>query len=153
MSASHTYRFFQFTLRPAGSIATDLLLAQQWTAADPWHCSTVDPTFWLVQQLRCDSYLLLDQEGPLFFWRGVFKDRSIEMHIQFPPTPGERMERQRLRRRVRAGLLVGLTWLEGMLRKIGIEEIYFESVSPKLIDFCTHHLKFAQEGQRISKRI
>jgi hypothetical protein len=155
MSATESYRFHQFLLRPAGSVATDALLAKQWTKADQWHSSTVDPRFWLEQGSDRDSYILIDKEGPVFFWKGILIQgtHQMEMHIQFPPLPADRVERHHIRHRIAAGMLVGLLWLEGMLFKTGVEEVYFDSPNPSLAEFCTHHMKFTQEGQRLRKRL
>lgn len=155
MSATEDYRFFGFLLRPAGAMATDGQLARQWTEADPWHCATTDPDFWLEQGVSCDSYILFDNEGPVFFWKGVLlPHRTMEMHIQFPPFPKEdRAGRHHLRHRIRAGMIVGLRWLENMLAVSGVEEVYFDTVNPTLAEFATLHLKFVHDGQRLTKRL
>jgi len=153
MSARGTFRFSEFTLRPAGAIATDALLAKQWTEADPWH-NTVQPSFWIEQGQHCDSYILYDKDGPVFFWKGVLiSPRSMEMHIQFPPRPANAQERRRLRGRVALGLIVGLKWLEGILFATGVKEIYFDSFSDDLIVFCVNRLDFVQDGPLLRKRL
>lgn len=157
MSATETHRFLDFTLRPAGAIATDHVLAKQWTAADPAHRRT-RWTFWLEQDFDRDSYLLLDAEGALFFWSGILQIKSepgarpkrvIEMHIQFPPTPTDRMEQIILRRRLAHGLRSGLAWLIERLIDAKVEEAYFDSESETLITFCINHLGFHRDGYRL----
>lgn len=160
MGAWKHYRFKEFTLRPAGAIETDRLLVKQWIEADPFHRGQ-DADFWLEQGPSCDSYLLLDEDGALFFWKGVAKRESqlaetrIEMHIQFPPMPAESSERILLRRRLKAGMLCGLTWLLQMLRKIDVAEVYFESSSESLAAFAMIHLGFtlAPDGRQMFKRL
>lgn len=159
MSAIGTFRFPpNFILRPAGAIATDRLLAKQWTEADPDHCGRVKPEFWLEQDFDIDSYLLLDAEGPLFFWKGIIRldellsrpsARVIEMHIQFPPA----MDSRELRARIREGLVEGLHWLEQILHQAKVLEIYFDSTNPVLIYFCENRLGFTREGLRLRKRL
>jgi len=155
MSATETFKFMHFTLRPAGVIATDQVLARDWTFADPDHCGRVRPSFWVEQDFGKDSYLLFDREGPVFFWKGILlvEPRRVEMHIQFPPMPKNLHEKLQRLMRTRAGLIHGLAWLEGLLSKASVEEIYFDSLSRPLIAFATKRLGFVQEGQRISKRL
>lgn len=137
MSATETYHFGTYTLRPAGMIV-DFYLAHEWTRADPDH-KDVSPQFWLEQGPDSDAYLLLDQEGPLYFARLIrTTPEQVEMHIQFPPQTGHR--------RVVLGLMNGMVWLEKMLRRIRIRELYFKSCSPTLIRFAIRRLGFEDDG-------
>lgn len=155
MSAREIFEFAGYTLRPAGAIATDHILARQWTAADPWHKDTVDPALWTSQGDGIDAYVLFDKEGPVFFWVGILNPsfETLEMHMQFAPKPENREEALRQGKRVKAGLVIGLNWLEAMLRKSGVKEIYFDSDSEMLARFAKKTLNFIQTGRRLRKRL
>jgi hypothetical protein len=152
MGATVTFRFLEYTLRPAE--AFDRTMAEQWTKADPYH-PDVNPEFWIEQAPDRDSYLLLDEQGALFFWKGILIGNGrMEMHIQFCPMPGDRPSRMRLRKRIRAGLRCGLTWLMQMLHKAGeVKEVYFDSSSDALTTFAVKHLGFVKDGARMRKRL
>jgi hypothetical protein len=150
MTATATLRFDQYILRPAGDGERDWQLARKWVAADPDHRGQ-DPIFWLEQGDGIDSWLLLDDKGPLYFAKLVLfpSRRGVELHIQFPPT-GTRL----MRRRVSLGLVKGLAWLEKTLRQVGIEAIVFQSQNRSLIQFSVARLGFEREGDRLlTKRI
>lgn len=158
MGAVETFCFSGFTLRPAGERG-DFDLASAWTEADPHHRSTVLPEFWLEQCPGRDSYLFLDQEGPLFFFKMILfiwssRDRAkiekrCQLHIQFSPRMEEKHERQRVMR----GLREGLAWLEAMLKQCQVKELFFDSRSESLVDFTVKRLGFEQVGETLSKRI
>lgn len=149
MSARGTFQFGPYTLRPTTKV--DGRLAREWTHADPWHRETVDPGFWLEQGQYADAYLLLDQDGPLYFARLIVSEssprwREVEMHIQFPPVPADEAGKLKLRARVARGLIHGLTWLERMLKGISARELYFDSRTESLKDFCVRRLGFEDKG-------
>ena len=150
MTATATFRFSnnKFTLRPAGE--DDFYLAEKWTQLDPEHRGSVDPRFWLEQAQGRDSFLLFDDEGPVFFFKMVLagseNNRAIEIHIQFPP-------QGRNGYRIAAGLIEGITWLERVLRQIQIREMFFDSASRKLITFAIKRLGFRMEGGKLRKRL
>jgi hypothetical protein len=153
MTASSTFTFSpNFTLRPAGD--DDRQLAEQWTQADPEHAGVVDPGFWLQQDVGQDSYILLDKEGAIFFWKGILKcldpagKLGVEMHMQFPPEGGtyHSIGAANLRARIRIGMVLGLHWLEQMLKRANVAEVYFESKNLNLIFFCKKHLGFIRDG-------
>ena len=149
MPATMTYRFFDYTLRPAGE--RDFLLAEDWVAADPYHRG-IDPLFWLDQGPRSESYLLSDQvDGPIFFFKmqRTQDPRVIELHIQFPP-PAHYVRKNT---RLMLGLVIGLEWLESVLIESGISTVFFESQNPRLTDFCTRRLGFATNGKWLVKTI
>jgi hypothetical protein len=158
MSARGTFKFRDYTLRKAGAIMTDRLLAKQWTEADPEH-SGMNPEFWIEQDFDCDSYLLLDDEGALFFWKGIVRldkltdVRVVEMHIQFPPAPTDPEEARSQRLRIMQGLTEGLAWLKIALLQVNVKAVYFDSENPVLIRFCEKHLGFIRSGSRLVKWI
>lgn len=149
MTALNTFGFSGYTLRPAAT--SDLSLAQDWTEADDDHRETTFPTFWLAQGEGCDSYLLSDPIGPVFFFKMVRVDgatQAVELHIQFMPEA-----QPRDRERKREGLTQGMEWLERILRASGISHIRFKSTKPELIAFCRKRLGFRVEGEVLSKDI
>lgn len=156
MSAIETFSFGRYTLRPAGRLSIDILLATQWTEADPDHAGRVAPDFWLEQRLGRDSYVLDDQDGPLFFFKAVHCHPRVEIHVQFPPRfnairfPGEAaLQRHVLSR----AMIEGLRWLERVLTQNDIREIYFDSANDPLIAFCTKRLGFNRDGSKLLKRL
>jgi hypothetical protein len=153
MSARETYKFGPYVLRPAGAGKDDATLAKTWTSADPDHCS-IEPDFWLLQDGENDSYVLCDQMGPLYFARLIMisgpDGRAVEMHIQFPPDHA----RKELRQRIAAGLLRGLEWLERMLRRVQVHELYFDSRSDSLIQFSIKRMGFHEKAPgRLAKQL
>lgn len=144
-----TFQFKGYRLKPASLV--DLPLAKAWTKADPDHAGKVDPGFWLGQSARTQSYLLIDADGPVFFFKGSVAGKSLEVHVQFPPDDDAAMHHLR-RRRISQGLIEGLTWLEGHMR-YAVDEIVFESTTPALIRFCQRHLGFTHEGGRLRKKL
>lgn len=159
MGASATFQFARkYTLRPAGGEARDSGLAEKWIAADPYHRGRVQPDYWLEQGIGIDSYLCLDDEGPLFFYKMVlFEDssssRAIEIHIQFPPSPSVPKKYKQYRSRMAEGLIEGLAWLEKILRQAEVREMFFESTNPGLIAFAIRRLGFVLEGGKLRKRL
>lgn len=139
MAAVTTFKFGKYTLRPAGKQVADLALAKEWTARDPEHRNTTPPAFWMRQEQYTDSYLLLDNIGPVFFFQITqdLAEKTARLSIQFLPITG-RWEALR----VMTGLRDGLTWLERILTGRGIERIYFDSENEKLIRFCVSRLRF-----------
>jgi hypothetical protein len=153
MSATRTFEFGDYRLQPATH--KDLWLAELWTQLDTHHAGSVAPEFWLEQTPAVDSYLLFDGEGPLFFFRVQAATReAAELHLQFMPS-----EQPRHVLRIGKGMIVGLSWLEMMLEKAGIEQIYFDSGSDPLIQFSIKHLEFeldrrnAGSDARLRKRL
>ena len=161
MAANQTYTFGGFTLRPATK--EHALLAEVWTKNDPEHKDKVTPEFWLQQDACRDSYLLFDQDGPLFFFKMHLIDRdTVRIFVQFPTeatsrefvgTPEQIRQAQRTGERLRRGLLLGTAWLEEMLKKNGVKEIFFDSVSKSLIFFCVKRLGFVEEGEYLKKHL
>lgn len=149
MPAVETFSFYGYTLRPA--ITSDFLLAERWTLADPWHRDSACPVFWLEQDQRSESYLLLDRSGPVFFFKTTrtADPHVIEIHIQFPPP----VESARNNFRLMLALVLGLEWLEGTLRSSDISAIFFESRNPTLIRFCVRRLGFAHNDRWLVKPI
>ena len=146
MGATHSFVFDQYRLRP--TLAGDLDLAREWTAADRDHAS-INPAFWLEQTANHDSYLLYDVAGPVFFFKicGCFYgsgELHAEVHIQFAPID---------ERRLMAGLTRGLQWLESMLSSCGYREVFFDSTNERLIRFCVKRLGFAEERGKLRKRL
>lgn len=160
MSAIETFSFGPYTLRPAGRDPGDLQLAQVWTSADRDHAGRVLPGFWLEQKLGRDSYILLDYNGPLFFFKLIQYVEPItngkpmcEIHIQFPPAPGQAETQPLQRERLAMALHEGLQWLERVLIGNRIGEIFFDSSSDPLVAFCIKRLGFVLEGGKLRKRL
>lgn len=158
MTATATFRFGEYELRPAGTKRGDLGLAVAWVDSDPDHQGT-PPGFWIDQKANIDSYLLSDDSGPVFFFKIVQREQRenapfftvtkiAEIHIQFRPVT-TRAERERLM----TALQEGLVWLEKVLASVGVQEIYFDSRNTNLIRFCLKRLAFTQDGERLTKRI
>jgi hypothetical protein len=148
MSATRTYHFSNFMLRPVDE--TDATFAINWTMADPDHRDLTMPDFWMEQTATRDSYVLLDGQGRVFFLKLHQIERdSVEIHIQFAP---EYTREQALR--VGRALLVGLDWLEGKLRSHGITHLAFDSHSQGLVSFAMKKLKFNKtQDFRLEKEI
>jgi hypothetical protein len=152
MPALCTFVFSGFTLRPAA--AADLDLATRWTEADAEHSKTTRPSFWLEQGDNTESYLLLDQIGPVFFFKMQRHSRQqIELHIQFPPESKYVTGQLLRKRRVMQGLMLGLQWIEKALSSRGVCELLFKSQNDSLISFCVKHMGFDREGERLTKTI
>lgn len=149
MPATETFRFYGYTLRPATE--ADWLLAEEWSNADRYHVDAGNPMFWLDQSPQCESYLLLDRRGPIFFFKMQRTPDShiIEFHIQFPP-PARFVRKNH---RVMVGLMYGMEFLESMLPNSGITTVFFSSRSSNLIRYCVDRLGFVQNGERLTKTI
>lgn len=169
MSAIETFRFGQFTLRPAGSAVWDYRLAKEWTAADPVHAGKIQPGFWIEQKpLSRDSYLVIDRQGPTLFFKTILfsqpklpdpmqvdaiaKEMAVEIFMQFPPR-GQGEEAIQTRDRIMEALKEGAPWLERVLKQKHIAEIFFESESPSLIRFSVKRLGFIRDGLKLRKRL
>lgn len=144
MTALASFTFQGFTLRPTRYDDRDL--AEEWNAADPDHCNTTDPDFWLEQRPGIESYLLEDAAGPIFFFKMERRAADqVEVHIQFPP--GDRNNKVR----ILAGLSSGYEWLERILILHAVRTVTFTSQSPSLIAFCERRLGFIEQGGRLWK--
>ena len=161
MAALREFEFGGFKLKPA--TADYYRLAEVWTKNDPDHRDKLDFEFWLEQDACRDSYLLFDQDGPLFFFKmHLINRQTVRVFIQFPTeatskefanTPEDIRKAQRTGERLRRGLLLGMAWLEEMLKKNGVKEIFFDSVSKSLISFCVKRLGFTEEGEYLKKHL
>jgi hypothetical protein len=149
MSARNTFTFAQYRLRPATE--EDLPLAAAWVSADPHHRDTTEPGFWIEQKLARDSYVLEDEEGPIFFFKlHQLSKTAVEMHVQFPPAIADNHQRYRVQR----GLIDGFTWLELPLKQAQVKVIHFDSTHPPLRKFATDRLGFAIQNEvRLSKSL
>jgi hypothetical protein len=138
-----SFTFGGFTLRPAG--VEDLELAAAWSEADPAHRGT-PAAFWIAQSMDIKSFLLLDEDGPVFFFRmkAVFgTEGHVQVYIQFPPDSTREMEE-----RVQRGLLEGFAWLESQLLRVPFYAVYFDTKNPKLAYFCRRQLGFMNTGRK-----
>lgn len=151
MTANLSFHFGEYLLRPAS--LDDMALAVKWTAADAER-----PEFWIEQTAGRDSYMLEDQEGPVFFFKmHRLSLKAVEIHTQFPPLgtvlhSSEKQEHDR--RRVQQAIIQGFRWLEGSLAKTKVKEIYFDSTHPPLRAFAVRRLGFAtSQGPRLLKSI
>lgn len=127
----------------------DLPLAAAWTDADPEHSKTTLPQFWIEQDTRINSFVLEDEQGPVFFFRMVRHKHGveIEIHIQFAP------ENIVSRQRTMDALTIGFEWLAKRLVSLGFKILYFHSRSQRLIYFCQKRLGFKWDGRRLEKDI
>lgn len=169
MSEFPEFRFQGFLLRPA--IDDDLLLAAEWTCADPDHMGKVQPDFWIKNSTSINSFVLEDSIGAIFFFRidqqrelkypatglprgaeapgdDIMSRSSIpdtvmvcEVHIQFPPH-----DQRGMRLRTMQGMAIGFDWLKNILGQNGYEAVYFTSKNQRLIDFATQRLGFFTES-------
>jgi hypothetical protein len=160
MSAGHEYEFGEYRLRPARQ--ADMELAMEWTLADPEHRHAIAPTFWLEQVNGRDSFLLTDRDGPIMFFKmHLTKRDEVRIFMQFKGTVNggrchtrEEMEAAKhLRERTRRALTMGMDWLEEMLKKNGVREVFFDSASRTLIRFTTKRLGFKQDGPWLRKML
>lgn len=142
MSAIQTFEFSGYKLRPAGP--EDLKLAEQWVAWDKFHAGIIEPSFWIFQGPKTDSYLLFDGGGPVFFLKlhGIDPNekgvpRRVALHIQFMPCATDEDSE-----RTMEGLLQGTRWMEGLMLANGTEMIFFDSISTSLINFAVRRLGF-----------
>lgn len=143
MSEPNVFHFEGFTLRPAA--IEDIELAWTWTQADPAHRGT-PAAFWIAQTFDVKSYLLIDDVGPVFFFRmqaSFGEEGAVQVWIQFPMKctrePDERMSR---------GMAAGFMWLEKVLAGIGFAAVYFDTRNPKLVYFCRRQLGFVNTGKK-----
>jgi len=148
MSATRTYHFDHYLLRPVNE--TDATFAINWTLEDPHHRDLTMPDFWLEQTGTRDSYILLDNEGRVFFLKlHKLGEDAVDIHIQFSPDDSRHQTM-----RVSKALMVGLEWLEEKLRAHGIRHLSFDSASDRLIYFAIKKLKFhSTEDYRLEKEI
>jgi hypothetical protein len=158
MSASGTYHFGIYTLRPAGE--ADLARAVQWTAADVFHAGRTRPEFWIEQSVNRDSYVLEDREGAVFFFKlHRLAIHAVELHCQFPPLddiaeePSETVQYER--ERVRHALQRGFEWLEGALKISKVRDVYFDTTNGALRNFAVRRLGFQakDDSQRLEKHM
>ena len=87
---------------------------------------------------------------------------KVRIFVQFPTqatskefasSPEQIRQAQRTGERLRRGLLLGTAWLEEMLKKNGVKEIFFDSISKSLIFFCVKRLGFTEEGEYLKKHL
>lgn len=144
------HQFSRYLLLPADW--RYLELARAWTAADPDHAGRVQGEFWIEQGEGFESWVLTDEEGPVFFFKAIIRDGYVEVHIQFPPYPQEApIERQaHHRRRLSLALIEGMRWYE---QRVRIRELRFDSRNEQLIRFAEKHLGFKNDGGQLSKRL
>lgn len=138
-----TFRFDQFTLRPAGE--SDLELARTWTSEDPHHAGRIAPEFWLQQGKGEEAWVLEDGEGPVFFFH---MQQTVKALIQFGPS---RTREQRERTQV--ALMGGVAWLGALLGQVGKHEVVFDSQSPALKLFCEKRLGFNPTPDMLTKTL
>lgn len=161
MSASGTYHFGTYTLRPAGE--ADLARAVRWTAADVFHAGRTRPEFWIEQTVNRDSYVLEDREGAVFFFKlHRLAIHAVELHCQFPPLDdiaadieGEEATAKYERERVREALQRGFEWLEGALKISKVRDVFFDTTHGALRNFAVRRLGFEakDDNQRLEKHI
>lgn len=152
LSTPQTWSFDGYTLRTAN--ANDLELAREWTEADKAHAG-LDPVFWLEQGPSRQGYLLMDAEGPVFFFKGMLKpEGEMEIFIQFPPVDPDMAFDVRYRQRARLGnaLVSGTRWLEERVMGV-VKELAFESASESLMRFCEVRLGFEEQDGKLRKKI
>jgi hypothetical protein len=139
--------FNGYTVRSARH--ADLMLAEHWTRADPFHRNTTAPDFWIENKDGRESFLLLDALGPVFFFKThILNRRTVQMHVQFMPADTEDNKT-----RLREGMLQGLVWMERVLKNAGVTRIEFDSQNPQLTVFAIKRLGFAQEGESLVKAL
>lgn len=141
------FHFDHYTLRIAQP--EDLPLADNWTKADPDHCTMI-PWFWVRQSADINSLLLEDEQGPVFFFRmQIMGDGSeVEVHIQFSPE-----ESVAAKERLMDALLKGFSWLENRLAQVGFTTLYFHSRRRALIYFCQKRMGFVWDGRRLERKV
>ena len=144
LSSPERWEFDGYQLR--ATIASDLPLATEWTTADKYH-EGLDPAFWLEQGPAKQSYLLYDESGPIFFFKGVLAGRTLEVFIQFPAPSGAANEML-----LSKALTAGTMWLAGRMRGV-VDEFTFETKSPSLKRFCERRLHFEERDGKMRKRI
>lgn len=146
---SDVFKFDWFTLRP--TVLDDFLLATRWNDADVYHRGVLFGEFWLQQGEIKQSFLLVDPQGPVFFFKMEFLPKGehgeLEMYIQFGPAD-EVSHRRTIR-----GLVAGLAWLEKRVLQQGFKEIYSSSKNPALIAFCKRRLGAVEEDGRLMWRL
>ena len=144
LSSAKTWEFDGYQLR--ATVASDLELATEWTTADKYHAG-LDPAFWLEQGPTKQSYLLYDESGPVFFFKGVLTGRALEVFIQFP-APGTAANEVVLSKALAAGTM----WLANRMRGV-VDEFTFETESPSLKRFCERRLHFEERDGKMRRRI
>jgi hypothetical protein len=156
LGTPEAWEFDGYRLR--ATIASDLGLAAEWTAADAAHAG-LDPMFWLEQGPSKQSYLLFDDEGPVFFFKGILAmvahlggTQILEVYIQFPPFATAAHEVHAYKTRIARALAGGTEWLAGRMRGV-VDEFVFETSSPSLKHFCERRLDFEMRDGRLRKRI
>lgn len=152
MAANRSYKFAGiYELRP--TTVEDLDLARRWTMRDPAHAGILPPSFWLQQTDGRDSFLLSDDQGPVFFFKMHLESRTaVRIFIQFPPG-GSIHFRRASEKRTAKGLIAGMDWLEKMLAPNGVTEIFFDSASETLISFCVKRLGFVEDGEYLKRHL
>jgi hypothetical protein len=123
MMAGNLFQFGPYCVREATIEDHDLIA--QWIARDPEHVAKqIQPEFFYRNEPGVGCYLLLDAQGPIYFWR---TSNVVRLDSQFGPsdTPEQR-------ERNREALVSGMDWLAGQCGTRGATEILFESVAPLL---------------------
>ena len=143
-----TYHFDLFKLRPATD--ADDEISARWIAADPYHDGT-RPEFWRTQAPGINSFLLVDAEGPVFFFRIQLTKHAgqLKIYIQFAPTAEVAKER------TIKGLTQGMAWFEKFARDSSFTELVTDSKNSALIHFLQSRLGFIQatRGDQLTKSI
>lgn len=138
-----TFHFDGYTMRPA--LPSDLPTAEAWNAADTDHKDTTAGSFWIYQDSSQHSFVL-EKEGIVFFFKLChIAQKTVEIHIQFPPDDLHASSR------TMEGLIAGWGWMEKMLAETGFEVVYFKSRNPRLMYFCKRRLGFVQNGDTMQK--
>ena len=149
VSALGTFHFNGIVMRPADP-RKDRDTAIKWTRADPDHRETTDGYFWLYQSLETESYVLEDKFGLIFFFRMDWVNQnSCEMHIQFPPPFVRADKRNEQKSRVMRAMTLGFEWMKRILAAAQVNEVFFVSKSPRLIQFTINRCGFEERDGRI----
>ena len=149
VSALSTFSFNGITMRPTVP-KKDRILAIKWTDADPEHRETTNGYFWLAQDLGTESYALEDKFGVILFFRMDWvKNSQLEFHIQFPPPETGVTKRMEQKQRVMRAMMLGFEWMKRILAQSKVNEVFFLSRSPHLIQFSTRHLGFKERDGKL----
>lgn len=136
------YRFGAYTLRMATEADRDLLAG--WIAADPFHRGKIEPDFFLKEEPGVGCYILLDGDGPLFFFR---TENSVRVHIQFGGASAED------RARNRNAMNDGMDWLSLQLAAKSIFEMTFDSGNPLLRSMARRRMRFVEAPEDLRRSL
>lgn len=140
--------FDGLTLRTVDTLA-DVQTLSEWIQADEAHRGIFTAREFMSGRFAVDPrpscYALEDESGVVFY---IKISRVARVRIQFAPEEGRTQ-----RKRVMAGLVKGMAFLENSLARAGCEEWIFDTESPRLKQLAERVLGFTESTHEMVRGI